>query len=56
MAAEEGVGRIGHFEAITGAIWVVEGGINIGYRLTLWIMPVCAPFSGSVYVMGYCYA
>jgi hypothetical protein len=38
LPAIEGVGRIGHFEAIAGAIRVVEGGINIGYRLTGSIM------------------
>ncbi len=32
MPAIEGVGRIGHFEAIAGTIRVVEGGINIRYR------------------------
>ena len=35
LPAIEGVGRIGHFEAIVGAIRVVEGGINIGYRSTV---------------------
>jgi hypothetical protein len=30
----EGMGRIGHFKAIAGAIWVVDRGINIGYRST----------------------
>jgi hypothetical protein len=37
LPAIEGMGRIGHFkhcEAIAGAIRVVEGGINIGYRST----------------------
>jgi hypothetical protein len=34
LPAVKGMGRIGHFKAIAGAIRVVEGGINIGYRLT----------------------
>jgi hypothetical protein len=32
LPAIEGMGRIGHFKAIVGAIRVVDGGINIGYR------------------------
>ncbi len=54
LPAIEGVGRIGHFEAIAGAIRVVDGGINIGYRSTRWIMLNCEPFFGSGYVTGYC--
>jgi hypothetical protein len=34
LPAIEGVGRIGHFEAIGGAIRVVDRGINTGYRST----------------------
>ena len=33
LSAKEGVGRIGHLEAIARTIRVVDGGINIGYRL-----------------------
>jgi hypothetical protein len=44
MPAIEGVGRIGHFDAAAGAIRVVEGGINIGYRSTLWITLICGSF------------
>jgi hypothetical protein len=56
MPTKERVGRIGHFEAITGGIWVVEGGINIGYRSTRWIMLTCGSFSSDGYVTGCCYA
>jgi retron-type reverse transcriptase len=38
-----------------GGCWLVEVDIR-KFFLTLWIMPVCEPFSGSVYEMGYCYA
>src|SRR5438309_4450994 len=34
LSTIEGVGRIGHCDAAAGAIRVVEGGINIGYRST----------------------
>jgi hypothetical protein len=34
LPAIEGMGRIGHFKEIVGAIRVVDGGINIGYRST----------------------
>jgi hypothetical protein len=38
LPAIEGMCRIGHFQAIAGAIRVVEGGINVGYRSTGSIM------------------
>jgi hypothetical protein len=38
LPAVERMGRIGHFEAIAGT-WVVEGGINIGYRSTAFRTP-----------------
>jgi hypothetical protein len=34
LPAIERMGRIGHFEEVAGAIRVMEGGINIGYRST----------------------
>jgi len=34
LPAIERMGRIGYFEEVAGAIRVVEGGINIGYRST----------------------
>jgi hypothetical protein len=55
MPAIEGVGRIGHFEAIAGAIRVVEGGINIGYRTTRWIMLTCGNSSSFGCGTGCCY-
>jgi len=39
LAAIEGMGRIGHFEAIAAASRVVEGSINIGYRSTAFRTP-----------------
>ncbi|MFI5118665.1 MAG: hypothetical protein ACHP8B_18410 [Terriglobales bacterium] len=47
LPAIEGVGRIGHFEAIARVIRMVEGGINIGYRSTCWIMLICGSFSSD---------
>ena len=54
MAAIERMGRIGHFETIAGTFRVVEGGINIGYRSTRWIMPICGNCFGSGYETGCC--
>jgi hypothetical protein len=39
LSAIEGMGRIGHLEAIAGDIRVVDGGINIGYRSTAYRTP-----------------
>jgi hypothetical protein len=44
LPAIERMGRIGHFQVSAGAIRVVERGINIGYRSTLWIMRICERF------------
>jgi hypothetical protein len=55
LPAIERMGSIGHFEVDAGAIRVVEGGINIGYRSTLWIMLICGNFSGTGYATGCCY-
>src|SRR5437879_733564 len=41
LPAIESLGWIGHFQAIAAAIRVVDGGINIGYRTTRWIMLSC---------------
>jgi hypothetical protein len=54
MPAIERMSGIGHFEAIAGASRVVEGGINIGYRSTRWIMLICVSFFGSGCVTECC--
>jgi hypothetical protein len=55
LPAIEGVGRIGHFEAIARPSRVVEGGINIGYRSTRWIMLTCGNGCVGGYVTVCCY-
>jgi hypothetical protein len=53
----ERMGGIGYLEyrpIIVSTIRVVEGSINIGYRLTLWIMRICERFSSSGYVTVCC--
>jgi hypothetical protein len=53
-AAMERMGRIGYFEKGAGTIRVVEGGIDIGYRLTRWIMLICVRCCGSGCETGCC--
>jgi hypothetical protein len=40
-----GIGYLDDDRSIAATVWVVEGGINIGYRSTIWIMATCARFS-----------
>ena len=55
LPAIESLGWIGHFQAIAAAIRVVDGGINIGYRTTRWIMLSCGIFFSSGCVTECCY-
>jgi hypothetical protein len=54
-AAVQRMGGVGHLDLFgIGRRWVLERGIMLLSRSTLWIMLVCEPFSGSEYVLGYC--
>jgi hypothetical protein len=55
-SAEQGMGGFRHFDLVGSLIrWVLEPGILLLSRSTLWIMLTCGNCSGEGYVTGSCY-
>jgi hypothetical protein len=54
---EQRMKRIGYLDLVRSRIrWVLEGGIKLLSRSTLWITLICGPFFGSGCVTGCCRA
>jgi len=50
-----GIGYLDDDRSIAATVWVVEGGINIGYRSTRWIMPISERFCSNGCKTGFCF-
>jgi hypothetical protein len=55
-SAVQRMGGVGHLDLFgIGRRWVVEGGIMLLSRSTIWITLICGSFYGTGYATGCCY-